>query len=200
MKEEAEDYTVSEVIGKFKATLDQEILVLKSNDWSEKETLSDRVGFYKLEFLIVSNKVDMAKELWVALGGKNAEEAPVGHKWLNKLLGVFEIYSKRVDAFLKKENKASTKIDTTDLKFYTESISFRNEVATDLAKMKKAVKGLTTSELELPELPIRLHAKTPVVSLALAHVVENKYEEVKPYIEKRRELAKRINVKIEEPL
>ncbi len=199
MKEEnekAEDYTVSEVIGKFKATLDQEIDVIKDNDWSSKDTFSERKGFYDLEFLIVSNKIDMAKELYISLGGKSKEEAPVGHKWLEKLLSAFEIYNKRVESFLRKESSAPTKIDPNDLKSYSDAIGFRNEVATDLAKMKKSVKGISTGELELPDVPIKLHAKTPVASLAMAHIVEAKYPEIVEYMAKKKALADKLNVKI----
>lgn len=193
MEEEIEDYTVSEVISKFKSTIHHELAILNDpdNNWVNKATLYEREQFYDLESLIVTDKVNLAKELFTALGGKSSAEAPIGHKWMGQLMEAFNIHSARSEEYLKNENEISSKIDPNNIEDFKELLKFRNTVSTKLVSLKKSIKGVITGEKELPEIGVRPHAKTPVAGLALAHVLEEKHPEIKPYIQKRKELTKK---------
>lgn len=188
MTEKEEHYTVREVVDKFKSTIDQEINVVldKENDWTTKSAMSDVVAFYELEHLITRNIIDSAKELHEALNGRSREEAPYGHKWLDRLVEAFNTHSGRVDSFLKKESKLSTKIDKGEIEFFKDKLKFRNTVKSNQSKLRKDVKGLIVGEYELKELPITLHKKTKVIPLSLYKVTELKYPEVIGYVEKRK--------------
>lgn len=186
--EKEEHYTVREVVDKFKSTIDQEINVIldKENDWTTKSVMSDIVAFYELEHLITRNIIDSAKELHEALNGRSREEAPYGHKWLDRLVEAFNTHNERVDSFLKKESKLSTKVGKDDIEFFKEKLKFRNTVKSNQSKLRKDVKGLIVGEYELKELPITLHKKTKVIPLSLSKVSELKYPEIIEYVEKRK--------------
>lgn len=196
-EEENISYTVSEVLNKFRNTLDQEVAVLtnKDNNWVKKEALADKMAYYDIEFLLVGNHVNSAKELYLSLDGKNPSEAPVGHKFLNKLMDSFVLHNNRVDEFIKKENKVSTTLDSKNLETYKNALTFRNTVISNLNKMKKVIKGISSGELDMPEVPIKLHAKTPVVPLSLKYIVEQKYPEMNDYVAKKKDIQEKLNGK-----
>lgn len=198
--EEKVDYTVTEVINKFKSTLDQEVSVIsdKDNDWSLKQQLSDKKNYYELEFLIVSNILLSAKDLHAALNGKVRSEAPIGFKWLDKLLSAFDLHNKRVDSFLKKESKLSSKINAEDIDSFKSNIEFRNKVKDNQAKFKRLIKGISTGDETLPEVPIRTHKKTEFIPLSCRFIVETKYPEIKDYLLKRKDLEDKLKNRLKE--
>lgn len=186
--EEIEDLTVTEIVNKFKSTLDQEIAVVKNkeNDWTKKLTQGDKESFYELEHLIIKNIVVSAKDLHTALNGKTKEEAPYGHKWLEKLIDAFNLHNKRVDDFLKRENKMSATIDASNVSTFKDLLSFRNTVKDNQAKLKRLIKGVATSDAQLPDLPFVLHARTKIVPLSCKNVIESKYPEMVEYANKKK--------------
>lgn len=193
MEEEIEDYTVSEVVGKFKSTIHHELAILKDpeNNWVHKPTLYERTQYYEVESLIVTDKVNLAKELYTAINGRSSSDAPMGHKWMSYLIEAFDIHAGRVETFLKNESELGAKIDPNNIKDFKEALTFRNTVSTNLVRLKKSIKGVVTGEKELPEVSVRPHAKTPVASLAVRNVLEEKHPDIVDYLKKREQLTKK---------
>lgn len=193
--EESHDYTVTEVINRFKSTLEQEIGIIKDkdNNWTNKATIYDKEIYYDLEHLIISNIVNSAKDLYASLGGRGKDEAPVGHKWLSKLVNAVNFHTKRVDSFLRKENQLTTKIEKDNIEDFKKTIGFRNKVKNNQTTIKKNIKGISSGDDVIPESPIRLHKKTEFIPLSCRFVVENKYPEIVNIINKKRELNNKIN-------
>ena len=193
MEDEIEDYTVSEVVGKFKSTIHHELAILKDeeNNWVNKSTLYERTQYYEVENLIVTDKVNLAKELFTAINGRSSADTPMGHKWMAYLIETFDIHAGRVETFLKNESELEVKIDPDKIEDFKDSLTFRNKASTNLVKLKKAIKGITVGERELPEVSVRPHAKTPVASLAVRNVLEEKHPDIVEYLEKRKQLTKK---------
>lgn len=179
------DFTISEIIDKFKITLPQEISVIQNsnNDWSNKELMSETEDFYEIENLFVSMHVAYIKEILDTLKGKSRNEAPYAFKWIDELKSSFAIHDKRVMFFLKNETQSDIDISSENLSLIKKRVEFRSTVSKNHAKYKKIIK-LIPEDGATAGIPLILHASNKQIGLCVSQGVESKYPQVKSLVEK----------------
>lgn len=186
--EEELDYTITEIISKFKNTLTSDRNLLLNNNWVYKDPITMQEEFYDMEKLIVSTHISYAQELNKAIGDRTEDESRLGHKYLKDLIKSFKIHDERVRVFLKIENASSSEVQDANITSFKKRVEFRSEVSKNHARFSKLVKNISGSTGKLPHISLKLHAKTPIINLSSAYIMEEKSDEIKNYINKRKEL------------
>lgn len=187
LEEQELNYTVTEIVKKFKHTFnnDFEIIKNKDNNWVLMNDFNDCESFYGVEYLIVENKVLHAVELSTALDSVQKNESPYGYGWLSKLLSIFELHKKRVNSFLEKENKRPSVIDKNNVETLKRQIKFRNNVSSSLMLLERKLKGINSGSESLNKFKINLNKRTPVIPLVMSSLLENSHPAVLDYMEQR---------------
>lgn len=182
---EADELSVKEVVVKLKDTfeLNLEVLKTKGSDWmGEGLSNKTRSSLYELATALVEYSLSGARELYDIVGGRSEKETPLAHKWLKSLSEFSRIHIENIDKFL---SIPSPEFDEEDIYSYTEFLSFRNDVVNEKVKLKKRHNILFNLDEDISSLPFKLHAKTPIIPLALRPIVEQKYPEMSDYVENR---------------
>ena len=186
------DYTIVEIIDKFKNTINQEIGIISAecNNWVDKRTPFDIESFYEIESMLLSMHMGFVKEIYDVLNGRTRLEAKLAFKYLDKLRESYIIHNNRVMVFLRNENTASLEITNNNLDEIKQRIEFRSLVSKNHAKFKKIISMIPFDDDSISASPIILHAKTPVLPLSVRSVVEAKYPMIKDYINKKNNTIK----------
>ena len=177
-----EKFTASEIISKIKTTIDQEIAVITTNDWTSKDTHADKVSYYTIENLIIENIVTTILDIFTAINGKSRDKAPKAYEWIDKLMKVYEVFRLRANEFLKSEGKMQTELKKEDLKSFESILTFRKTVRDDLSKFDKKLKVVIAEDGEVRDLPFTLKKSSGLPSMSCRVVMEGKYPEILDYI------------------
>lgn len=177
-------FTSSEIISKIKSTIDQEISVIENNDWTSKSTIGEKSSYYSIEYLIIENIVKVILDIHTSVAGRGRERAQTAYKWIDKLMNVYKIFSKRANMFLAREGKMTSELKEDDIKHFRAVLDFRKTVRDDLSKFEKMLKIIVSEDSEIKELPFTLRKNT-IVPLSMRVVMEDRFPEIKDYVKNR---------------
>lgn len=178
------DPTIEDFLSTFEETSKKEIKFVVDNNWSLLEDRKTRISRHDLEVLLVERNVSHAIKLFALCKGDTKH--PRIKSIMEVLLKFFKIYEGRKESYLKKENwleyldKGLSEVDVRA------EIEFQSSILKNIAEYKEKLRKINFGE-DSTVIDIPIHANTPI-PLMMSDVIEERYPEIKEFIEKKREL------------
>lgn len=181
---------IKDFISSVELTTERELSYVKQNDWTLVLNKDAREEEYKLQDLLTSRALTNAKVLYTK--AKEELSNPEVKKALNKFFEFLKIHGDRSDNYLMKTDWTSSELGVADKR---DEIEFQSTVLSNLTKHKDSARKMNYGEETLVvSLPIYNDEPIPLI---MADKIEERYPEVKIFLEKRKLEEKFVPLKIE---
>lgn len=173
---------VKDLVDMLKPTLKKELDFIKSNDWTSGRSRGKRIKMENLHSLITDRAVKNAEKLY-----KQAEGF-TDHKSVSNVLEMciemYDIYEDRYNKYTSKEDWTKYLDKGKKEEDVEEEIEFQSDIRKNLTSMKSHLRKINFGN-ESNNINLSLF-NDRVVSIAMRDTIEERYPEIKEYIELRK--------------
>lgn len=172
-----EDLSLKEYIDSFKISLESNEEFIREIDWSDPSlTLAKKIKLYELQKPFILTFATQAEEI---LKRARGNVRGISEDTLKRLHGAIDLFKKRVHKYVIDNKDWVKRFKIEDGNLSVDEGNFIATLNTDLEKYKKIIK-----KIEVKEYKINVEFKKGnCVSLSMKKAIENRYEEIKDYVE-----------------